>query len=122
MRDIDSMIDEALEAEERDLLRSIGGEPGFFAQARGIFGGPSGWANGVMMAAQLVLFLSGAWAAWRFFGADEPVAQLRWGLPAAVLLIVATIMKMALLPRMESNRVLRALKRLELQLARRARS
>jgi hypothetical protein len=35
-----------------------------------------------------------------------------------VLLIVATIMKMALLPRMESNRLMRELKRIELQLAR----
>jgi hypothetical protein len=64
------------------------------------------------------LFIAGVWAAWNFFQANEPVGQLRWGLPAAVLLIVATIMKMALLPRMESNRLMRELKRIELQLAR----
>ena len=118
MRDLDQMIDEAMVAEERDLLRSIGEEPGFFRQAAGIFGGPTGWVNVVMMVAQAVIFLVGAWAAWHFFQAIEPVAQLRWGLPAAVLLIVATILKMALLPRMESNRLMRELKRIELQLAR----
>jgi hypothetical protein len=117
MRNLDRMIDEALDAEERDLLRSIGEEPGFFTQACGIFGGPTGWVNAVMMVAQTLLFLAGAWAAWNFFEAAEPVAQLRWGLPAAVLLIVATIMKMALLPRMESNRLMRELKRIEVQLA-----
>jgi hypothetical protein len=122
MRNIDQMIDEALDAEERDLLRSIGEEPGFFRQAWGVFGGPTGWVNAVMMAAQTLLFLAGAWAAWHFFQASEPVAQLRWGLPAAVLLIVATVMKMALLPRMESNRLMRELKRIELQLARGSRS
>ena len=67
MRDVDHMIDEALNAEERDLLRSIGEEPGFFSQALGIFGGPTGWVNAVMIAAQTLLFLAGAWAAWGFF-------------------------------------------------------
>jgi hypothetical protein len=112
------MIDEALDAEERELLRSIGEEPGFFSQALGIFGGPTGWVNALMMAAQAILFVAGIWAAWHFFEAIEPVGQLRWGIPAAVLLIMATIMKMALLPRMESNRLMRELKRIELQLAR----
>lgn len=50
MRDLDDMIDEALGAEERDLLRSIGEEPGFFGQVMGIFRGPTGWVNAVMMA------------------------------------------------------------------------
>lgn len=121
MRDIDHLIDEALQDEERELLRKIGPEPGFFSQARGIFGGPTGWVNVVMMAAQAMLFLGGVWAAWHFFDAGEPVAQLRWGIPAAVLLIVATILKMALLPRMECNRLMRELKRIELQLAHGAR-
>jgi hypothetical protein len=122
MRSLDDMIDEALDAEERELLRSIGNEPGFFAQALGMFGGPTGWVNAVMMVAQAILFLGGAWAAWHFFEAVDPVGQLRWGLPAAVLLIIATVMKMALLPRMEANRLIRELKRLELQLARSPRS
>jgi hypothetical protein len=39
-----------------------------------------------------------------------------------VLPIVGTVMKMALLPRMESNGLMRELKRIELQLARRSRS
>ena len=116
MRDIDQMIDEALVAEERALLDSIE-EPGFFAQAFGIFGGKTGWANIVMMVAQTALFVAGVWAAWHFFEAGDPVTQLRWGLPAAVALILATMIKMALLPRMEANRLLRELKRVELQIA-----
>jgi hypothetical protein len=117
MQDIDRTIDEALDAEERELLRSIGDEPGFFSQALGIFQGRTGWVNIVLMVAQSALFIGGAWAAWHFFQADRPVTQLRYGLPAAVLLIVATIMKMALMPRMESNRLIRELKRIELQIA-----
>ncbi len=116
MRDLDYMIEEALDAEERELLRSLD-EPGFFTQAFGVFGGRTGWANMVMMIAQGVLFVAGVWAAWHFFGAGDPVTQLRWGLPAAVALILATMIKMALLPRMESNRLIRELKRIELQIA-----
>jgi hypothetical protein len=69
-----------------------------------------------------VLFIAGVIAAWNFFQANEVVAQLRWGLPAAVLLILATMLKVALLPRMESNRLMRELKRIELQVAHLGRS
>ena len=117
MRDIDNMIEEALGQEERDILRRIGGQPGFFGQVFGIFQGPGGWVSIVMMVAQAAIFLAGAWAAWQFFQVADPVSQLRWGLPAATLLILATILKMALLPRMEANNIIRELKRLELQLA-----
>lgn len=116
MRDVDAMLDEALDAEERELLRSLD-EPGFFGQAAGVFAGPSGWANIVMMAAQGALFIAGVWAAWQFFAAADTVTQLRWGLPAAVFLLMSLILKMALVPRMESNRLLLALKRVELQVA-----
>lgn len=119
MRDLDRMIDEALDGETRELLRRMGDEPGFFAQAFGVFGGPTGWVNLVLAIVQAVAFLAGAWAAWRFFQADDPVTQLRWGLPAAVLLIQGLILKMSLVPRMETNLVIRELKRIELQLAHR---
>jgi len=117
MRDLDKMIDEALRDEEREVLRQIGEEPGFFRQVFGVFRGPTGWVNVLMMVAQAILFVAGAYAAWRFFGSSDPVTQLRWGLPATVLLILSAMIKMALLPRMETNIVLRELKRLELQVA-----
>jgi hypothetical protein len=118
MRDLDQMIDEALDAEERELLRSIGEEPGFFAQAFGLFSGPAAWVNALLMVVQTALFLAGAWAAWNFFEAGDALTALRWGLPAAVLLLTGLTIKMALLPTMQANRVIRELKRLELQIAR----
>ena len=117
MRDVDKLIDEALDAEERELLRTLD-EPGFFNQALGVFRGPTGWMSMVMMFWQSVMFIAGVWAAWNFFDAADPVAQLRWGLPALLLLLFAGMLKMALIPRMESNRLLREVKRLELQIAR----
>ncbi len=120
MREIDGMIDKAIRDEEGELLRQIGEEPGFFTQMLGIFGGRTGWVNVVMMVWQTVFFLAGVWTAWMFFLAADPVTQLRWGLPAAVLLIMALMLKMMVWPSVQTNRLLRELKLIQLQLARNA--
>ena len=119
MQDIDRKIDAALDAEERELLHSLD-EQGFFSLAVGVFSGPSGWMSMVMMFWQAIMFIAGVYAAWHFFAATDPVSQLRWGLPAMLLLIFAGMLKMALIPRMESNRLMRELKRIELQIVRQA--
>lgn len=118
MRDLDRMIDEALDAEERELLRSIGEEPGYIEQALGIFSGRTGWVSMVLMIVQSAAFLVGAWATWNFFAVDDALSALRWGLPAAVLLLMSLTIKMALWPTIHSNRLMRELKRIELQIAR----
>jgi acyl-CoA synthetase (AMP-forming)/AMP-acid ligase II len=118
MQDIDRMIDEALDAEERELLQRIGEEPGYVQQALGIFAGRTGWVSIVLMIVQGIAFVVGAWAAWRFFAAADVLTALRWGLPASVLLTMSLTIKMALWPVMHSNRVLRELKRIELQVVR----
>lgn len=117
MRNIDELIDRAVDEEERELLRSIGEERGFVGQVFGLFRGPLGWVGVVLIVAQSVMFVAGVWASWNFFEATEPMAALRWGMPAAVLLIGALILKMSLWPTFEANRVLREIKRLEWQLS-----
>ena len=119
MRDLDKMIDETLDQEMKDLLDRIGDEPGFFAQAFGVFRGPTGWVNVILAIVQGLAFIGGAWAAWNFFQAGNPVTQLRWGLPSAVLLTQGLILKMSLVPRLETNMIIRELKRIELQIAHR---
>ena len=116
MRDLDEMIEETLSEEERALLRRLGEEPGAFGMALGLFRGRTGWVNAVLMTVQGIAFVAGVYAAWMFFEAADPVTQLRWGLPAAVLLILSAMIKLAMWPEMHANRVLREVKRLELQL------
>jgi hypothetical protein len=117
MRDLDDVIDEALTREERDLLARIGEEPGFFGLAFGLFGGKLGWVHLILMVVQGIMFVAGVYAAWQFFEAAEPVTQLRWGLPAAVLLILSTMLKLAVWPGIHADRLMRQLKRIELRLA-----
>ena len=122
MRDLDRMIDEALGEEESELLRRIGGEPGFFERALGMFGAGTRWMVGLMMAIQSLLFVAGVWTAWHFFAAADTYAQLRWGLPAAVLLLMSLAIKLAVAPSIHADRIMRELKRIELQIARKANS
>ena len=56
---------------------------------------------------------------WQFYTATETLPALKWGLSAATLAIVAVQLKMALMPVLQANRVLLALRRLELRLAER---
>lgn len=121
MSELDRMIEAALAEDDRELLAQAGREPGYFGQVGGLFGGPLGWVNGVVMAAQTFLFFAGVWMAWNFFTASDALTALKWGLPAAVLLLMATVLKVsALWPSLQANRVLREIKRVELQLARQA--
>jgi hypothetical protein len=117
MKDVDRMIAEALDQDERAIFDRIGEEPGLFGSVFGLFSGRLGWVNAVQVAAQFLLFLAGVYAAWHFFEADDVASQLRWGLPSAVLLIVGAILKQAMWPVIQANRLMREIKRLELQVA-----
>lgn len=122
MQDLDKMIDDALESEERDLLRSIGEEPPYMSQLLGLFGGKTGWLNAIMLVVQTLLFLAGGWMAWTFFETNDALSALHWGIPAAVLLLMSLIIKMAMWPAIQANRLLRELKLIQLQIARAAKS
>ncbi|WP_265528936.1 DUF6768 family protein [Sphingomicrobium marinum] len=118
MSDIDKLIDDALDAEERDLMHRIGDEPDYFTQVFGIFRGKTGWASAVLVVVQLLMFIAGVWMALRFFDAASPLEALRWGLPAATLILMALIVKMAFWPQIHIQRLSQELKRIELQVVR----
>ena len=116
MRNIDDILNEALSADEQAMLERLGPEPGLFGAARGLFMGRLGWVNAVLMVVQGAAFVAGAYAAWQFFEARDAVTQLRWGLPAMTLLLMSAMLKSMMWPAVHADRVIRELKRLELQL------
>ena len=117
MKDIDQMIEEALSGEDQALFRDTLREPGFFQQAFGLLGGPNGWVNVIMLVVQAVMFVAGLWTGWRFFQAEDALSALHWGLPSAVLILGALIVKLGMMPEIQANRLMRELKRLQLQAA-----
>ena len=113
MDKLDKMISEALEGEELEILKKIGNEPSFPAQAVGLFHGRIGWLNGAVLLMHILFVAGGVYAAWRFFTMKEVLDAVRWGLPAAVLLLAALQTRIALIRSMQTNRVLHAVKLLE---------
>ncbi len=117
MDKLDKMISEALEGEELEILKKIGHEPSFPAQAFGLFRGRIGWLNGAVLFGHLLFAAGGVYAAWRFFAMREVLDAVRWGLPAAILLLAALHTRVALIRSMQTNRVLHAVKLLEAKIA-----
>ena len=116
-RDIDKLIEETLNDEERELLDRYGAEQGFFADAFDAFRGPTAWVIWIVYLAQIILFFCGVYLAWRFFDSADAVTALRFGLSALLLFIMGAILKAGVGARIESNRIIREIKRLELRLA-----
>jgi hypothetical protein len=113
---IDELIGKALTEEDRALLASQA-EPGYLAQAFGIFRGPMAGIMWMVNIASGFAFLAGAYAMWQLFATSDAVLAVRWGIGALFLFQVTTLCKVFMGTRMEANRTLREIKRLELQVA-----
>lgn len=119
MSELDRMIETTLKEEDRAFLERLNKEPGYFSQVGGLLSGSTAWINILLMIVQAVLFFAGAWCAWEFFQTTDTVMALRWGFSASTLIVVSGLLKIGTLwPTMQANRVLREVKRLELQMAR----
>lgn len=117
MNDIDNKIQEALDAEDRDLLDQFG-EQGLIAQSLSVFQGRQGWIAGIALFAGAILFAGALYSGWRFFTAPAALESAQWAAVAWFLMTMVAFMKVWFWMRMESNRVIREVKRVELQVAR----
>lgn len=117
MDDLDRKIEAALSAEDRAILAKFG-EQGVFSQWFGVYDGA---VRGMAVFATILtfaLFAAAVYCGWRFFVAGEAIDVVRWGAGAVLLMVMIGFLKLWFWLRMESNRVLREIKRLELQIAR----
>lgn len=116
MNNVDEMIGRALTEEDRSLLASHG-EPGFISQAFGLFRGPTAWVMWVLYIATALAFFGGAYAIWQMSETSDPLVAVKYGVAALLLFQVTIMCKMLMASRMEGNRMLRELKRMELQVS-----
>ncbi len=116
MDDLDRKIEEALTAEDRALLNAFG-EQGVFGQWASVYDGKLGPIAIFATVITFVLFFTAVYCGWKFFGAEEVIDAARWGAGAVMLMVMVGFLKLWFWLRMESNRVLREVKRLELQIA-----
>lgn len=117
MGKLDRMIEDALGAEDRAVLARFG-EQGLFGEVSGLFSGKMGWWVALTMVVQVALFAAGVYAAAKFLTLDDPVLVVRWGIAAAVWFMAMSVIKLMHWQQMQANRIIREVKRLELQVAR----
>jgi len=117
MDDLDRKISEALSAEDKALMGEFG-EKGLFGQFFGVYDGKLGGIAIFATVITFVLFLGAVYCGWKFYGAGEAIDAARWGAGGVMLMVMVGFLKIWFWMRMESNRVLREVKRIELQLAR----
>lgn len=120
MDDLDRKIEEALSAEDRDFLDSFG-EQGLFGQWFSVYNGKLRWIAVYATVVIFALFGGAVYCGWHFLSADAPLEATRWGAGAVILMVMVGFLKMWFWMRMETNRILREVKRVELQIARTAR-
>ena len=116
MSKIDELISGALTEEDRALLARHG-EPGYFSQAFGIFRGPMAKVMWLVNVAAGVAFVAGAYAVWQSWGASDALVAVKWGVVSLLLLQITVLCKTFMGNHLEANRMLRELKRVELQVA-----
>ena len=116
MSKFDDLIGRALTEEDRALLASHS-EPGYLTQAFGLFRGPMAGIMWLVNVASGVAFLTGAYAIWKMFDTTDALVAVKWGVAALFLFQVTTLCKTFMGTRMEANRLLRELKRMELQVS-----
>lgn len=116
MDKFDELISRALTHEDRTLLAAHT-EPGYFSQAFGLFRGPLAWVMWLVYTAAAAAFVAGLYALWQVRASSEVLLAVKWGVAALLLFQITTLCKSFMGNRMETNRMLREIKRLELQVS-----
>ncbi len=117
MSELDRMIEEALDAEDRAILDKYG-EQELLGQVGGLFRGKLGWWIALTSFVQIALFAGAVYAAIQFVRVDDLTHMIRWGGLSAFLMSAVAVIKLMFFMRMQTNDILREVKRVELQLAR----
>lgn len=116
MKDIDKEIERALSDEDRALTQQFE-ELGLFGYFKTLFRGKDAWVTFLSIFFGIILQVLFFYSAYKFFVEVDINTKILWGGAAWFTAIMVAFMKVWFWMRMESNRVIREIKRLELQVA-----
>ena len=114
MMDIDKEIERAL-SEEDKLLVSQFEDLGLFSYFKSLFRGKDAWVSILSIFFGIILQVLFFYCAYKFFTIADMNSKILWGGGAWFTAIMVAFMKVWFWMRMESNRVIREIKRLELR-------
>lgn len=114
MNDLDRKIQAAL---RRDAPNDpISDEPNLTEEVLTAFRGRHRWLSLLVIKAQIAAVLGLGFTGYKFYQAVDVASQLRWGGLGVALLLIIALIKIWFWMEMQSNRVLREVKRVELLL------
>jgi amino acid transporter len=117
MNALDKAIRDSLSKEDAEFLEGLDQEPGAMRQIAGIFAGPLQWVHWTLLVAAVLIGIVGVYAGWRFAVSAELQPLAHWGGITALCLVILAVVRLIFFMQMHTNRVLREIKRLELQVA-----
>jgi hypothetical protein len=117
MNEFDRSIRESLSAEDAELFDRLGADQSLHRQVLETLGGRHAWLNVAGWIAGFALFAAGAAAAWQFMQANDIAEMLRWGAASALAFAGLGLVKVWFWLELQTNAVVREVKRLEVQVA-----
>ena len=112
MNDLDRQIQAALRGDDSATI-----ELSIAEEVLGAFRGRHRWLTTGVFAFSFFLFAGAVWAGVKFYRAAPDVSlQLQWGALALLLVLMVSFIKVWFWLEMQTNRMLREIKRLELRL------
>lgn len=118
MKDIDRKITEALRESYPEV--ELPPEPNIAEELITAVRGRNWWTNLIAFVFSLAAFGVAVWAGWHFYHAPELRDMILWGSLSLLGILMVSFLKIWFWLEMQSNRVLREVKRIELLLIDRA--
>lgn len=113
MNDLDRQIQAALRGEDPNSS-----EPNIAEEVLGTFRGRHRGLTAFVFVWSFILFLGAIWAGVKFYQAAPDITlQLRWGGLTLLLVLMVSFIKVWFWTEMQTNRLLREMKRMELRLS-----
>jgi uncharacterized membrane protein YciS (DUF1049 family) len=117
MSKLDNAIQDTLTKEDAEFLAKLQEEPGSLQQIVGIFQGPLNWIYVTFLVAAIVVGIFGIYSGWQFALSTQLRPLFYWGAVTGFCLVVLAVVRIVFFMQLNTNRILREIKRLELQVA-----
>lgn len=117
MSGLDDSIRKALSEEDAEFLRKLDEEPQYPHMVRGVFRGPMGPPNIILMIFVVPTVAIAVWTTIRFLNADDLQEMFHWFAGASLTVAALLFFRFWFGLSIQFNRVIRAVKQLELQMA-----
>ena len=113
---VDDLITEALSKEEAEFYHQLD-EQTLWQSMWGLFQGKNKWINIIALLIQFALIFTAIYCLLHFLDASETNDLIKWGAGMFACMLTSSMVKLQQWLQMETNKVMREVKRLEFQVS-----